>query len=197
MKITAIIAMLVVFALFATPLWTTNAKAETIDDPVVIDTTGADWDYCIYGDANGYIIFATKNTEIHGEDGGDTIDKLPGPAQFSGVIIYFPLRDGTPIIEWTFNVGEDIEPFRMGGKIALCQSNGDGEVLLIDENGFSLMQRDGTPIIEWTFENGQPLRYEGPRLNTLPGEGDVPLKLPGPAQFSMVARLPFYTVVVE
>jgi len=101
MKRTAIIAMLVVFALFATPLWTTNAKAETIDDPVVIDTTGADWDYCIYGDANGYIIFATKNTEIHGEDGGDTIDKLPGPAQFSGVIIYFPLRDGTPIIEWT------------------------------------------------------------------------------------------------
>ena len=61
MKRTAIFAMLAVFALLATPLLTTNANADTVEDPIVIDTTGADWDYRVYGDGNGNLVIEQFN----------------------------------------------------------------------------------------------------------------------------------------
>ena len=61
MKRIAIFAMLAVFVLLATPLLTTSAMAETVEDPIVVDTTGADWDYRVYGDANGNIFMVKSN----------------------------------------------------------------------------------------------------------------------------------------
>ena len=69
MKRTAIIAILAAFVLMATPLLTTNATAEIVEDPIKIATTGADWDYRVYGDGNGNLVMIESN---FGQD-----DELP------------------------------------------------------------------------------------------------------------------------
>ena len=56
MKRTTIIAILVVFALAATPLWTVNATADDVMEPISVD-----------GGANGLGVLAQNNNEIHGE----------------------------------------------------------------------------------------------------------------------------------
>ena len=76
MKKIAIFAMLAVCVLLATPLLTTNAMA-AIDEREM--TTGADWDYRVYGDANGNILCVmiangdVIGGEWYGEDGQTTI----------------------------------------------------------------------------------------------------------------------------
>jgi hypothetical protein len=72
MKRTTIIAILVVFALAATPLWTVNATADDVMEPISVDVMepiSVDVMEPISVDCggNGHGILAQRNNEIHGE----------------------------------------------------------------------------------------------------------------------------------
>lgn len=81
------------------------------------------------------------------QEGGknDGAHKRPGPTRYSHIVLRRGVTKSKAFFNWVAGaVNRDVK--RMGGKIALCKS-------------------DGAPLIEWTFEKGWPCRYEGPRFD--------------------------------
>lgn len=141
MKIRSVMAILAVFVLMATPLFSVGASANEYveewpvqDTDVIADDGGTGhidvfrWPiqdvYTITGDEDWPVqdVCATTHSmpgwveggweaALSDGDGGDNITKLPGPPQFA----YFP--------------GQGVGLCRMGGKIALCHFEEVMEIL--------------------------------------------------------------------
>ncbi|MFO7618626.1 MAG: hypothetical protein R6W91_03090 [Thermoplasmata archaeon] len=151
MKIATIIAMLAAFALVATPLWTVNAAAETIEDPAVIDTTGADWDYRVYGDADGYIIMADRSTEIHYGDYGFYMFGAPSTNEVHGA-------------DWDYRVYGDANGFIIcGTKNNEIHGDGGGINIIFKDgsDGKTLTGDDGGAIIIFASPQNEEIHGDG------------------------------------
>jgi hypothetical protein len=175
MKIATIIAMLTAFALVATPLWTTGARAED-----VAYTLGEDWTVTDGTAWSGSVIFtdesgievasfwieiglyaAPTSEEIH-DEGGEPSLAAPSNNEIHGLKgftykVYKDRQDvGIPIIDW----------------IILCE---DGTEVLDADRSTEIHGAEGVQYIQKKKAGQDAASAE---------EGDTVMKLPGPPRFS-------------